>query len=104
MPFASPGNQSPGSAFRSAPYSRAFTTFAAPVDLTAQVTQAPNSCSGMLANVTTAGNLVYKDAAGTTVTLPLPVGVFDLFFAASTLEISTIVGAVLVYWHGTAGT
>jgi hypothetical protein len=102
MPFNTPGNQSPGGAFRAAPYSRVFTTFAAARDLTAQVPQAPNASTGFLVNVTTGGNLVYKDCAGISVTVPLPIGVFDLFVAATSIEISTMVGTVLVYWHGTA--
>lgn len=102
MAFNTPGNQSPGGAFRAAPYSRVFTSFAAATNLTAQIPQAPNASTGFLVNVTTAGNLVYKDCAGTSVTLPLPIGVFDVFVGATSIEISTIVGAVLVYWHGTA--
>jgi len=102
MAFASPGNMSPGGGFRAAPYSRAFATFAAPQSLTSPVTQAPNSSSGAVVVVTTAGNFVYKDAAGTTVTIALPIGVFDFaMIAMSSIEISTIVGTVLVYWHGT---
>ena len=106
--FKTPGNQSPGGSFRSAPYSRVFTSFAAAVDLTAgngttTPSQAPNASTGFLVNVTTGGNLVYKDCAGTSITLPLPIGVFDVFVGATSIEISTMVGAVLVYWHGTAG-
>jgi hypothetical protein len=105
MAFAAPGNMSPGGAYRSAPYSRVVTgAIAAPVNLSAQVLQAPNSSSGAIVIVGTSGTFVYKDAAGTTVTMTLPIGTFDFAgIAMSTLEVSTFVGTVLVYWHGTAG-
>lgn len=107
MSFASPGNQSPGGAYRAAPYSRSFTAAAV---LTNQVAQAPNSSTGALLFVT-AGTptFAYKDASGTTVTLTTAIAglvagnVVD-FSGVSMSEIVTLTNAtLLVYWHGTAG-
>lgn len=104
MSYATPGNQTPGGAFRAAPYSRAF---AAPAVLTSQVSQAPNSSTGALLFVTTATpTFAYKDAAGTTVTLTtaiagVPVGAVVDFVGVSMSEIVTLTNAtLLVYWHG----
>lgn len=107
MAFASPGNQSPGGAYRAAPYSRPFT---APAVLTTQVVQAPNSSTGALMFVTAgAPTFAYKDASGTTVTLTTAIAgaavgsVID-FSGISMSEIVTLTNAtLLVYWHGTAG-
>lgn len=99
---------------RVSPFFEVFTSFAAAVNLTtrvpvaaatgaAQVAPYQNACSGLVVNVTTAGDLVLKDCTGLARTMPLPVGVFYLPIAATSLEVSTIVGAVLVHWHGNSG-
>lgn len=98
MAFASPGNMSPGGSFRAAPYSRAFAP-GGPFNLLTAVSQAPNSCSGFLAIGSTA--LTYKDAAGTSVVIPVMSGVTD-FAGISASEITSFVGGTVVaYWHGT---
>lgn len=101
MAYATPGNQSPGGAFRSAPYSRKFTGAAV---LTTQVSQAPNSATGLLCLVTaTTIQLAYKDASGTAVdtgSITSVVGnTFDVPLAVS--ELTTVTGLVVIaYWHG----
>lgn len=104
--FNFPGNQSPGGAYRAAPYSRTFTGAAV---LTSQVGQAPNATSGALLFVTTATpTFAYKDSSGATVTLSTAIAgaavgsVIDFAGVAMT-EITTLTNATLLaYWHGTA--
>lgn len=97
------GTTAPGKGdVRSAPFQKIYSSFAAAVDLTEEVTQAQGACSGMIVIVGAAGagDLVWKDCAGTSATLALAnSAVLDLPFAATSLEISTITGQVVVYWH-----
>lgn len=100
---------------RRAPYQEVFETFAAPVNLTNRVVSAAaagapqvapyqNASSEFFVVVTTAGSFVWKDCSGTTRTITsLPIGSHRLPFAATSLEVSTMVGAVVVLWHGTNG-
>lgn len=84
---------------RSPPYQRIYTSPAAAVNLTTEVEQAKNACSGMIVQATGAASLVWKDCAGTTCTLALDDNVIvDLPVAAIELGISTNV-IVVVYWH-----
>jgi hypothetical protein len=98
---------------RNAPYQEVFQSFAAPVDLTQRVVAAPsptapggtapyqNASSEFFVIVTTAGTFVWKDCTGTVRTITsLPIGSYRFPWAATSLEISTIVGAVIVMWHG----
>lgn len=101
--------QFPGKSERiSAPYSKAYSSFAAAVNLTTEINQARNATSGFVVATTPstgAGNLVYKDCAGSTVTVALAAGVVvELPVAATSLEISTISGVVLAYWHPSTAT
>jgi hypothetical protein len=84
---------------RAAPYQRVYTSFAAAVNLTAEVEQARCATSGFVVIVGTTGTFVWKDSAGTTQTTTLPVGTFNLPFGATSIEISTMVGTVIAYWH-----
>lgn len=102
--FNAPGNQSPGNAFRSAPYSKAFS---AASTLTDQITQAERATTGALLFPTASTpTFAYKDSAGNTVDLDTAIagaaaGVpIDLGGIAMT-EIVHITNAVLLaYWHG----
>lgn len=89
---------------RAAAFQKVYTSFAAAVDLTEAITQAKCATSGLyvIVGAAGAGNLVWKDCAGTTHTLAMVNSqIVDLPFAATSLEISTITGSVLAYWHPT---
>lgn len=91
---------------RSAPFQKVFTSFAAAVDLTEALPQARCAASGLLVLVGAAGtgNLVWKDCAGSTNTLALAnSAVVDLPFAVASIEVSTITGSVIAYWHSNGG-
>lgn len=85
---------------RSAPYQKVYTSFAAAVNLTTEIEQARCATTGLVVIVGTTGTFVWKDCAGTTQTTTLPVGTFDFPFGATSIEISTMVGTVIAYWHG----
>lgn len=97
--MSKPGNASKNGNLLSGQHQRTYATFVAAVDLTREVPGVLFAASGGLLNVTTAGNFVWKDCAGVTNTLPLPIGVFQLPWALATIEISTVLGALTVYWH-----
>lgn len=100
MPYAAPGNESPGGSFRAAPYSRAYQTAGFTTkNLTTEVSQAPNSCTGFLAIGCTA--LSYKDASGVAVVIPVLSGTTDFAGIAASELTSFAGGTVVVYWHGT---
>lgn len=97
-----PGNQSPGNAFRSAPYSKTFTGAST---LTDQITQARCASTGAILFCTTnTPTFAYKDSAGNTVTVPgtgILAGQQVDFAGIAMTEITTLTNAtLLVYWHG----
>ncbi len=91
-------------AYGSFDVAKTFATFAAAADLRAQ-TGFPTHCPQRLfVIVATGGTLVFKDRAGNTNTWTVPVGVFEVPIACSTLEISTMVGSVTAMWDVDAST
>jgi hypothetical protein len=99
------GNQSPGGAFRSAPYQQPYAAGAASSeDLTAVHTQARVAASGLWIRITAATYSVqWKDCAGNSHTVGGTDGVvgevWDWPFAAIELTANTG-AAVVAYWHG----
>jgi hypothetical protein len=71
---------------------------ASTVDLRAQA-GCPTYCpQRLLLNVTGAGTIVVKDRAGKSITLTLPIGVFDIPMAVATFEQGTAVAVAHVFW------
>lgn len=104
--YSGPGNQSPGSSFRAAPYSRVFAAGANPGSLIGVVEQARGATTGCLVLCqATSVTLTYKDSSGTqsTFTSTQVVGdTIDLMNVAMT-EISVNTGCIVIaYWHGQA--
>jgi len=98
--------QFPGKSERiSAPYSRFYANPSA-VNLTTEVSQARNACSGMVLIATgAAAALTYKDCSGQSVAIT---GIDDnavLYLELGAVELtSSTTMQVLVYWHPSTAT
>ncbi len=100
--------QFPGKSERiEAPYSRTFTTLSADIDLTTQVTQARNACSGMFVEAAAGDVLRWKDCSGTdnvkTFTAAFT-GVLPFAATALVAEGSNPVVSVTCFWHPSTAT
>lgn len=88
------------------PYSAVVTSFAAATNVTTLCPNAQNACDGfvVIVGAAGAGNLVWKDCAGTTSTLALANNAnVWLPIALQSIEISTITGSVVLFWHPSNG-
>jgi hypothetical protein len=71
---------------------------AAPVDLRAQVGYPTYCPQRIVVVVGTTGTLVFKDRSGKSVSMTLPVGVFQFDVGVASLEVSTMTGTIHSFW------
>lgn len=85
---------------RSPPYSRTYTSFAADINLTTEVEQARNACSGLFVEAGAGDVLAWEDCAGEANTKTFTAAWAGVLpFAATLIDSTTDVISVTVFWH-----